>query len=315
MSKRGNGLKVAIQIDPIETLNAASDTGLAIIEGAASRGHICECYAPESMARQSKSVTALCYSPAHDCESNIWRGGEKTRKKLEEFDVILVRQNPPYDMAYLTYAHMLRTIEDKTLILNDPAALCAFPEKISPLLFPHYMPPTLVSKDEGAIKTFAREHGSIVLKPLYNYGGSGVIKVDANDERAIENFLRLQSCPVMAQRFLPQVTEKGDRRIMLIDGDVAGSVVRVPQSGSFIANMVRGGKATHAPLSEKEENLCAELKPFLQKNGLFLAGIDVIDGCLTEINVTSPTGFRPIAALDNPKIVDMFWEKIERKFY
>ena len=302
-------LRIAFQIDPLASLNAASDSGLALAEAALTRGYECDFYAPDSLVFKNGALTASLSSVTFDKSRAEWRESPQRRADLTDYDVILVRQNPPYDMQYLTYAHMLRRIDDKVTILNSPRALCDFPEKISPLLFPEFMPPTLVTKNAEAIAEFMNKEGDIVLKPLYEFGGGGVKKIAKGDDNAVRSFIAAQGCPVMAQRFLPQVTKKGDRRIILIDGDVGGSVLRMPEEGSFIANMVAGGKAAAAPLSQREKDVCAALRPFLKDSGIFLAGIDVIDGYLTEINITSPTGFRPIAALDNPGIADMFWDR------
>jgi glutathione synthase len=241
--------------------------------------------------------------------------GDIKKINLSEFDVVLMRQDPPFDMAYITATHLLERIHPRTLVVNNPASVRNAPEKILVTEFPDLMPPTLVSRDRAEIEAFRREHGDLVMKPLYGNGGAGIFKVGRDDENFngfLDLFAGLSREPYMIQRFLPRVRE-GDKRIILVDGEAMGAVNRVPAEGDIRANMVRGGAGQSTELTARERKICARIGPLLKERGLIFVGIDVIDGFLTEINVTSPTGLRAIRRLGGPDLSVAIWDAIERR--
>jgi glutathione synthase len=241
--------------------------------------------------------------------------GEPRHAELSAFDVVLLRQDPPFDLAYISSTHMLDRIHPKTLVVNDPTHVRNAPEKIFVTEFPELMPPTLVTRDLDAIKAFRAEQGDIVMKPLYGKGGEAVFRVareDLNFGSLYDLFATLFREPWVVQKFLPAVKD-GDKRIILVDGEFAGAVNRVPAADDLRSNMVRGGVPKATDLSAREREICARLGPALRQRGLLFVGIDVIDGFLTEINVTSPTGIRAVKNLGGPDIAALIWEKIEAK--
>jgi glutathione synthase len=232
---------------------------------------------------------------------------------LAEADVVLMRQDPPFDIAYITATHLLERIHPKTLVVNDPASVRDAPEKIFVTHFPQLMPPTLISRDKAEIDEFRREHGAVVMKPLHGHGGAAVIRLvpdDPNFGSVFDLFSVTFKEPWVIQRFLPRITE-GDKRIVLVEGEPLGAVNRVPAVNDLRSNMVRGGAANATELTEREREICATIGPELKARGLILVGIDVIDGNLTEINVTSPTGIRAIRRLGGPDIAAAVWDAIE----
>jgi len=241
--------------------------------------------------------------------------GEARREPLEAFDVILLRQDPPFDLAYITSTHFLERIHPKTLVVNNPASVRNAPEKIFVMDFPHLMPPTLISRDLDEINSFRDEHGAVVMKPLHGHGGAAVFRImpqDMNFGSLFDMFTVTFREPWVIQRFLPEV-KHGDKRIILVDGEFAGAVNRVPAPDDLRSNMVRGGAAQATDLTPREREICAALGPGLRERGLLFVGIDVIDGHLTEINVTSPTGIRAIARLGGPDVAAKIWDVIEAK--
>jgi glutathione synthase len=250
-----------------------------------------------------------------DAEGSHFTLSEPRRAELTEFDAILLRQDPPFDLNYITTTHLLERIHPKTLVVNDPAQVRNAPEKMFVTEFPELMPPTLLSRDLAEIKSFRTEHGDIVMKPLYGKGGEAVFLIEREDP----NFGSLYDLfstsfreAWVTQKFLPAVRQ-GDKRIILVDGEFAGAVNRVPAADDIRSNMVRGGAAKATELTERERDICARIGPSLRERGLLFVGIDVIDGWLTEINVTSPTGIRAIKNLGGPDIAAMIWDKIEAK--
>jgi glutathione synthase len=309
-------LNVAVQMDPIERINIRGDSTFALLLEAQQRGHRLAYYTPDRLAMQDGRVFATVRPLAvHDVEGSHSTLGEEARVELSSFDVVLMRQDPPFDLAYITATHLLERIHPKTLVVNDPASVRNAPEKVFVMLFPRLMPPTLVTRDLAEIKTFRAEHGDIVMKPLYGHGGGAVFRLareDLNFGSLYDLFAVTFREPWVVQTFLPAV-KHGDKRIILVDGEFAGAVNRVPAAEDLRSNMVRGGAAEATELTPREREICATLAPALRERGLLFVGIDVIDGYLTEINVTSPTGIRAVAKVGGPDIAAMIWDKIEAR--
>jgi glutathione synthase len=314
--RTGRPLRVAVQMDHIRTINIAGDSAFALMLEAQARGHELFHYTPDRLAMIGDTVTAgLEPVTVRDEPGNHFTLGENVVTDLSEVDVVLMRQDPPFDMAYVAATHMLEKIHPRTLVVNDPAAVRNAPEKLFVTEFPDLMPETLITRDRGAIDAFRAKHGDIVMKPLFGHGGAAVFRITADDLNygsLYDFFAATFREPWVIQRFLPNVS-KGDKRILLVDGEFAGAVNRVPQEGDLRSNMVRGGAAREADLSEREREICARLGPSLREKGLILVGIDVIDGFLTEINVTAPTGIRAVAKLGGPDIAARLWDTVEAK--
>ena len=309
-------LNVAVQMDPIEHINIAGDSTFALLLEAQKRGHALAYYTTERLALRDDDVHAtLRPLTVKDAKGAHFVLGDERRAALAEFDVVLMRQDPPFDLAYITATHLLERIHPKTLVVNDPAQVRNAPEKIFVLGFPQLMPPTLITRDLAEIKSFRAEHGDIVMKPLYGHGGGAVFRIthdDLNFGSLYDLFATTFREPWVVQRFLPNV-KHGDKRILLVDGEFAGAVNRVPAADDLRSNMVRGGAAHETELSDREREICATLGPHLRERGLLFVGIDVIDGFLTEINVTSPTGIRAVARLGGPDAAAKVWDAIEDK--
>ena len=309
-------LKVAVQMDHISSINIAGDSAFAMMLEAQARGHALFHYTPDRLAMNGNTVTAsLEPVTVRDETGNHFTLGERKLTDLSDMDVVLMRQDPPFDMAYVAATHMLEKIHPKTLVVNDPASVRNAPEKLFVTEFPDLMPETLITRDRAAIDAFRAEHGDIVMKPLFGHGGAAVFRItsdDLNYGSLYDFFAATFREPWVIQRFLPEVS-KGDKRILLVDGEFAGAVNRVPQEGDLRSNMVRGGAAREADLTPREREICARLGPALREKGLILVGIDVIDGYLTEINVTAPTGIRAVARLGGPDIAARVWDVVEAK--
>src|SRR5271168_5211940 len=309
-------LNVAVQMDPIERINIRGDSTFALLLEAQARSHPLSYYTPDQLAMRDGNVAASVRElSVRDKTGDHFTLGEPRRTALSSFDVVLLRQDPPFDLAYITSTHMLERIQPKTLVVNDPGHVRNAPEKVFVTEFPDLMPPTLVTRDLAAIKAFRAEHGDIVMKPLYGKGGEAVFllkREDLNFGSLYDLFSATFREPWVVQKFLPEVKE-GDKRIILVDGEFAGAVNRVPATDDLRSNMVRGGAAQATELTDREREICATLGPALRARGLLFVGIDVIDGNLTEINVTSPTGIRAIARLDGPDVAAKIWDTIESK--
>jgi glutathione synthase len=309
-------LNVAIQMDPIERIRIAGDTGFALMLEAQARGHSLYTYTPDKLSMRDGKVTApMRPVKVRDAEGDYFTAGAEEKIDLSTLDVVLLRQDPPFDMAYVTTTHMLERIHPKTLVVNDPTSVRNAPEKILVTHFPELMPPTLITRDKAEIEAFRDEHGEIVMKPLYGHGGATVFKTgkgDPNFGSLFDLFSNLFREPWVVQGFIKEVSE-GDKRIILIDGKAAGAVNRVPAVGDLRANMVRGGAARPTDLSKQELAICEAIGPTLRERGLLLVGIDVIHGKLTEINVTAPTGVRAIKKLGGPDLAAQLFEVIEAK--
>jgi glutathione synthase len=309
-------LNVAVQMDPIERINIRGDSTFALMLEAKARGHRLSYYTTDKLAQSGERVfTTAQPLDVRDEPGNHFTLGEARRTELTEFDVILLRQDPPFDMAYITTTHMLERVHPKTLVVNDPAHVRNAPEKIFVMEFSDLMPPTLITRDLAEIKAFRAEHGDIVMKPLYGNGGAAVFRLtreDLNFGSLYDLFATTFREQWMVQTFLPAV-KHGDKRIILVDGEYAGAVNRVPAADDLRSNMVRGGSPKDTELTPREREICKRLGPALRERGLIFVGIDVIDGHLTEINVTSPTGIRAIRNVGGPDIAAMVWDAIEKR--
>jgi glutathione synthase len=309
-------LLVAVQMDPIERINIRGDSTFALMLEAQARGHQLVYYTPDRMALVDGALFATVQAVAvRDEEGNHFTLGEEKRVDLSGFDVILMRQDPPFDLAYISSTHMLERVQPRTLVVNDPAHVRNAPEKVFVTLFPELMPPTLVTRDLAEIKAFRAEHGDIVMKPLYGKGGDAVFRLSAEDLNfgsLYDLFTNIFREPWVVQKYLPAV-RYGDKRIILIDGEFAGAINRIPQPDDLRSNMVRGGIAEQTELTWREREICQKLAQPLRERGLLFVGLDVIDGFLTEINVTSPTGIRAIKSFGGPDGAAMIWDKIEAR--
>jgi glutathione synthase len=309
-------LKIAVQMDPIERINIRGDSTFALLLEAQQRGHALAYYTPDRLALTSGALFAgVRELKVRDEVGNHFTLGEARRTELKEFDVVLLRQDPPFDLNYVTTTHLLERIVPQTLVVNDPAQVRNAPEKLFVMEFPDLMPPTLITRDLAEIKAFRAEHGDIVMKPLYGKGGEAVFRLapeDLNFGSLYDLFAVTFREAWVVQKFLPAVRH-GDKRIILVDGEFGGAVNRVPAADDLRSNLVRGGAAAATDLTAREREICARIGPSLRERGLLFVGIDVIDGFLTEINVTSPTGIRAIKALGGPDVAAMIWDRIEAK--
>src|SRR5581483_1254951 len=296
-------LHVAVQMDPIERINIRGDSTFAMLLEAQARGHTLSYYTPDRLAQVGARVFATMRPlSVRDTHGDHFTLGEARRTELTELDVILLRQDPPFDLSYITTTHLLERVHPKTLVVNDPAHVRNAPEKVFVTEFPDLMPPTLITRDLAEIKAFRAEHADIVMKPLYGHGGGAVFRLTKDDL----NFGSLYD--MFATTF-----RDGDKRILLVDGEYAGAVNRVPAADDLRSNMVRGGSPKETELTPREREICQRLGPHLRERGLLLVGIDVIGGWLTEINVTSPTGIRAVKNVGGPDIAKLVWDKIEAK--
>ncbi|NJR20187.1 MAG: glutathione synthase [Hyphomonadaceae bacterium] len=310
-------LRVAIQMDPIEHIDIAGDTTFAMAEEAQARGHKLFEYQVDHLAWQGGQVTARA-KPIHVQRikgDHVSFGDPITLDLAKDVDVVLMRQDPPFDMAYITAAHLLEFVSKDTIIVNDPFWVRSSPEKIVPLLFPDLMPPTLVTKDRTIIEAFRAQHGDIVIKPLFGNAGAAVFRLkpeDGNLGALLDLFFSTSREPLMIQAFVPGVFD-GDKRIILIDGNPVGAINRVPKGNDIRSNLAVGGTAHDVSLSQADLEICARIGPTLRERGLLFVGIDVIAGRLTEINVTSPTGVRAIQAFSGVNCAALMWDAIEAR--
>ena len=311
------GVRVAVQMDPIEHVNIAGDTTFALMEAAQARGAELFEFQPKHLWAEDGRVFARmrAVEVRRQEGDHVTVGARQTAPLAEAADVVLMRQDPPFDMGYITAAHFLELIADRVLVLNDPAWVRSSPEKILPLLFPDLQPPTLIGRDLTAIEAFRDQYRDIILKPLYGFGGGGVFRVtptDPNFEAILTALLAQGPEPVVAQAFLPAVSD-GDKRVILIDGEVIGGFNRRPPEGAHRSNMAVGGVAEPIELSEADLEVCRRIGPELKRRGLLFVGIDLIGGRLTEINVTSPTGLLPLKAFTGVDGAALFWDAVRTK--
>jgi glutathione synthase len=309
-------LNVAVQMDPIERINIRGDSTFALLLEAQARGHTLGYYTPDRLIMLQGELSATVQPlTVRDQVGKHFTLGDGKAVPLTAFDVVLMRQDPPFDLAYITGTHLLERIHPRTLVVNDPAAVRNAPEKMLVNEFPVLMPPTLLTRDLAAIKAFRAEHGDIVMKPLYGHGGGAVFRLtreDLNFGSLYDMFATTFREPWVIQKFLPEVKD-GDKRIILVDGEFAGAVNRVPAADDLRSNMVRGGSPKETELTMREREICKIIGPKLRERGLLFVGIDVIGGWLTEINVTSPTGIRAIRNVGGPDIAALIWDKIEKR--
>jgi glutathione synthase len=311
-------LRVAVQMDPIETINIGGDSTFALMLEAQARGCTLVHYLAGDLSAENGRVRAkarplkvMNQAGAH----YEWLGDARTVDIGDEADVVLMRQDPPFDMGYITATHLLEQVQDRVLVVNDPAEVRNAPEKLFVLRFPDLMPPTLVTKSLAEAMDFRARHGAIVVKPLYGNAGTAVFLIDEKDGNLpalVELFGSVWREPFMVQAFLPSVAE-GDKRIVLIDGEPAGGINRLPKKGEIRSNLAAGGSAQPTELTAREREICARLGPELKKRGLIFVGIDVIGGYLTEINVTSPTGIRAIDRFNGTDTPARIWDAIKAR--
>jgi len=309
-------LTVAIQMDPIDRIDINGDSTFALALEAQARGHALLYYGPRDLAFRDGKVTARVRPlSVRAVKGDHFTLGEARRYDLSQADVVLMRQDPPFDMAYITATHILENIHPKTLVVNDPASVRNAPEKIFVTQFEGLMPPTLITSDRGEIASFRAEHKDIIIKPLYGNGGAGVFRIRQDDENLgalLEMFTAFYREPVIVQRYVPEVRQ-GDKRIILVDGEAVGAINRVPAAGEARSNMHVGGRPEATELTAREKYICATIGPELKRRGLIFTGIDVIGDYLTEINVTSPTGIHEVRRFGGADIAALVWDAIERR--
>ncbi|PZW44894.1 glutathione synthase [Humitalea rosea] len=309
-------LKIAVQMDPMESIGIDGDSTFVMMLEAQARGHALWHYHVRDLTYAHGQIRAR----AHPVEVRRQKGNHFTFGPVETLDlstmdVVLMRQDPPFDMAYITASHLLEMIHPKTLVVNDPASVRNAPEKLFVLNYPDLMPDTLVTLDKAEIAAFRQKHGHIIIKPLFGNGGAGVFHLrpeDSNVNSLLELFAERTREPLMVQQYLPAVRE-GDKRIILIDGEPLGAINRVPAAGESRSNMHVGGRPEPTVMTEREREICARIGPDLKKAGMIFVGIDVIGGYLTEINVTSPTGLQEVARFDGVHLEAAIWDAIESR--
>ena len=309
-------MKIAFQMDPIQTVNIDADSTFRIAEEAQARGHESFFYTPDHLAFQKGKVTARGqYFTVKRVQGQHSDLSEMQEVDLADFDVVWLRQDPPFDMHYITTTHLLDLIHPDTLVVNDPFWVRNYPEKLLVLRFPDLTPPTTIARDLETIKAFKEEHGDVILKPLYGNGGAGVFRLDQNDRNLAslhEVFTGFSREPLIVQKFLPDVSN-GDKRVILVDGEPIGAINRVPAKGETRSNMHVGGRPEKVGLTERDREICAAIGPLLREKGQIFVGIDVIGDYLTEINVTSPTGIQELERFDGINAAEKIWEAIEAR--
>jgi glutathione synthase len=309
-------LNVAVQMDPIDKIDIGGDSTFALMLEAQKRGHSLLYYGPRDLSLRENKVTARVRPlSVRAVKGDHFNLGESFIQDLSAVDVVLMRQDPPFDMAYITASHILERIHPKTLVVNDPAHVRNAPEKLFVTEFADFIPPTLITSDGIEIRAFRERHKDIILKPLFGNGGAGVFRVKPDDENLgalLEMFTAFYREPVIVQRYLPEVRQ-GDKRIILVDGQFAGAINRVPAAGEARSNMHVGGRPEKTELTSRERDICAAIGPELKRRGLIFTGIDVIGDHMTEINVTSPTGIQEVRRFGGADIAALVWDAIERR--
>ena len=308
--------KIAFQMDPWNKINPQTDSTYALALEAQKRGYSLFSYSPDFLSLEAGIVKATGNFFSLNSKKNFFFTLQAKQKvNLSSFDVVLIRQDPPFNMNYITATYLLEMLDRKTLVLNNPKYIRDFPEKLSMFYFKKLIPPTLISGDLDEILNFHKNNRVSIVKPLYGNGGEGIEKINANQSRnkkIIKKLLKEYKLPIVVQKFIKEI-KQGDRRIILIDGEYVGSVARIPSKNSIKANFHAGGIARKTKLVFRDKKICKILKPFLKKKGLFFTGVDAIGNYLTEINVTSPTGIQEINMLNDIKIEKIFWDKLQKK--
>lgn len=309
-------MKIAFQMDPIQSVDINADSSFRIAEEAQARGHDLFYYSPDKLAYEEGQITARGHwmTVRREVGNHVDLGSE-VRLDLSEVDVVWLRQDPPFDMHYITSTHLLDRLAPDTLVVNDPFWVRNYPEKLLVLDFPDLTPPTTIARDLETIKAFKDKHGDVILKPLYGNGGAGVFRLDANDRNLTslhELFTGFSREPLIVQKFLPDVSN-GDKRVILVDGEPVGAINRVPAKGETRSNMHVGGRPEKIGLSTRDKEICAAIGPLLREKGQVFVGIDVIGDYLTEINVTSPTGIQELERFDGVNVAEQIWEAIEAR--
>jgi glutathione synthase len=309
-------LSVAVQMDHIAGIKIAGDTTFALMLEAQRRGHRLFHTTPDRLSLRGGRVEArLEPVQVRDTPGDHFKLGSGALTDLSTMDVVLLRQDPPFDMAYISTTFLLEKLPKRTLVVNDPASVRDAPEKLFVLDFPDLTPPTLLSRDAEAIRSFRREHGDIIIKPLYGNGGAGVFRITEGDQNLgalLEVFAKAYPEPYVVQRYLPEVRQ-GDKRIILVEGEPVGAINRIPAADETRSNMHVGGRPEATTLTKRDREICAKIGPELRKRGLVLVGIDVIGDWLTEINVTSPTGVREVKRFGGADIAALTWDAIEAR--
>ncbi|ASP20311.1 glutathione synthetase [Antarctobacter heliothermus] len=309
-------MKIAFQMDPITGVDINADSSFRLAEEAQARGHQLFYYGPDQLAYEEGRVTAR----GHWMTVQRVAGtpavlGERVAVDLADMDVIWLRQDPPFDMHYITTTHLLDRLKDDVLVVNDPFWVRNSPEKLLVLNFPDLTPPTAIARDLGVLRAFRAKHGDVIVKPLYGNGGAGVFKLGASDSNLsslYEMFTGFSREPLIVQKYLPAVS-KGDKRVILVDGEAVGAINRVPAEGEVRSNMHVGGRPEKVALTERDLEICAAIGPVLKEKGQIFVGIDVIGDWLTEINVTSPTGIQELERFDDINVAEKIWQAIEAK--
>ena len=313
MKKR---FKIAIQMDPLEKINPKEDSTFVIAQEAQRRGYKLFHYSPKDISLKNNTIIAKgCYFKIINQGKKFFKKQKKISINLNQFHCVLVRQDPPFNMEYITATYFLEMLNQKVLVVNNPTEIRNNPEKLSMFNFKNLIPDTLISEDLNEIQNFIKKYKFTILKPLYGNGGEGIEKVtkgSLKNKTIIQRMIKKYKGAIIAQKFIKEISQ-GDRRIILIDGEYVGSVARIPKKGSIKANFHAGGSAQRSGLVFKDRKICSKLKPYLKKKGLFFTGIDAIGNYLTEINVTSPTGMQEINRLDNTRLEKIFWDKLEKK--
>jgi glutathione synthase len=309
-------LKVAIQMDPIAPINIDADSTFRIALEAQARGHSLFYYTPDRLAFQEGRVTARGWPlTLRRVKGDHFALGQEAEVDLTSFDVVWLRQDPPFDMGYITTTHLLDLIQPGTLVVNDPFWVRNYPEKLLVLRFPDLTPPTAIARDLATLRAFRERHGDIILKPLYGNGGAGVFKLDMADGNLaslFEMFTGMSREPLIVQKFLPAVAN-GDKRVILVNGEPVGAINRVPAAGETRSNMHVGGRPEKIALTDRDREICAAIGPLLREKGQIFVGIDVIGDWLTEINVTSPTGIQELERFDGTNVAERIWQVIEAR--
>lgn len=309
-------LSVALQMDPIGAIDIKADSTFRIGLEALARGHSLFFYTPDRLSYQEGRIMARGWDlELRAVEGNHFSLGPEREVDLSEMDVVWLRQDPPFDMSYITNTHLLERIHPETLVVNDPFWVRNYPEKLLVLDFPDLTPPTAIARDLETLKAFRAHHGDIILKPLYGNGGAGVFRLPEGDRNLVslhELFSGINREPLIVQKFLPAVA-KGDKRVILVDGEPVGAINRVPAAGETRSNMHVGGRPEKVAMTERDHEICARIGPLLRERGQVFVGIDVIGDWLTEINVTSPTGIQELERFDGTNVAGLIWDAIEAK--